>query len=151
MTDGNNECTEQSVITTHPPVSVPATVTNVGVVNRHVTGKVIDGKVVMLYAVEKGPCHESFGVHVAAMAQFPAHVIQTAKRKAIALEHTGSGGGVTTGVSRMTDTAVTDTDTAEADSQRKVKKVMDRFGAVPMMTLAACDMKQTLETCLAAV
>ena len=41
--------------------------TNVGVINKHVSGKVINGKVVMLYSVEEGPCHQSFGVHVAGM------------------------------------------------------------------------------------
>ena len=40
---------------------------NVGVVNKHVSGKVINGKVVMLYSLEDGPCHQSFGVHVAGM------------------------------------------------------------------------------------
>jgi DNA mismatch repair protein MSH2 len=59
---------------------------NVGVVNKHVKGEVIDGQVVMLYTVEDGPCNESFGVHVAAMAQFPPRVIAEAKRKAIQLE-----------------------------------------------------------------
>ena len=36
----------------------------VGVVNKHVTGQVVDGQLVMLYTVEDGPCSESFGVHV---------------------------------------------------------------------------------------
>ena len=65
-----------------------------GVVNKHVSGRVVDGEVVMLYTVQEGPCNESFGVHVAAMAQFPRRVIDQAKRKAQALEsyaHTNSG------------------------------------------------------------
>lgn len=65
-----------------------------GVVNKHVSGRVVDGEVVMLYSVKDGPCNESFGVHVAAMAQFPRRVIDQAKRKAQALEsyaHTNSG------------------------------------------------------------
>lgn len=114
--------------------NVTLTKANVGVVNRHVTGKVINGKVVMLYAVENGPCHESFGVHVAAMAQFPDKVIQTAKRKAIALEHTN--------MTAVTDVSVTDT-------QGKIVKVMDRFGELPMMTIPACDMKIALNSCFA--
>ena len=65
-----------------------------GVVNKHVSGRVVEGEVVMLYTVEEGPCNESFGVHVAAMAQFPRRVIEQAKRKAQALEsyaHTNTG------------------------------------------------------------
>lgn len=65
-----------------------------GVVNKHVSGRVVDGEVVFLYSVQDGPCKESFGVHVAKMAQFPRRVIDQAKRKAQALEsyaHANSG------------------------------------------------------------
>ena len=44
-------------------------------------------QVVMLYSVQPGPCTESFGIHVAAMAGFPSVVLNEAKSKADQLEN----------------------------------------------------------------
>jgi DNA mismatch repair protein MSH2 len=60
------------------------------VVNKHVsayTGE--DNEIVMLHNIADGPCSESFGIHVAAMAGFPPSVITEAKRKAAELELQG--------------------------------------------------------------
>lgn len=56
------------------------------VVNKHVTAHTEGDQVVMLHRVLPGPCAESFGVQVAAMADFPNAVIEEAKRKADELE-----------------------------------------------------------------
>lgn len=42
----------------------------------------------MLHNVLEGPCLESFGIHVAAMAGFPEDVVREAKRKSDELEDT---------------------------------------------------------------
>lgn len=62
------------------------------VVNKHVSAYTDEkqGQVVMLYSVNDGPCLQSFGIHIAATADFPLAVIADAKRKAAELEHVGA-------------------------------------------------------------
>ena len=56
------------------------------VVNKHVSAHVENNQVLMLYHIARGPCTQSFGIHVAKTADFPPSVIAEAKRKAHCLE-----------------------------------------------------------------
>ena len=61
------------------------------VVNKHVSAHIDENSAVtMLYNVADGPCSQSFGIHIAATADFPPEVIAEAKRKAQELEHVGT-------------------------------------------------------------
>ena len=48
--------------------------------NAHVTAHVDGAELTMLFKVEDGPANCSYGIHVAAMGDFPPSVIDSAKR-----------------------------------------------------------------------
>ncbi|WIA29725.1 hypothetical protein OEZ86_012205 [Tetradesmus obliquus] len=64
-----------------------------GVANLHVQTQLDDatGKLTMLYNIAQGACDQSFGIHVAESANFPASVVAAAKVKLAELESASAG------------------------------------------------------------
>ncbi|KAI8470492.1 MAG: DNA mismatch repair protein [Monoraphidium minutum] len=70
-----------------------------GVANRHVGTRIEPdtGKLTMLYEIREGACDQSFGIHVAESAAFPAAVVAAARRKLAELEGAAAAGAAGAG------------------------------------------------------
>lgn len=58
-----------------------------GIENYHVVAKEINGELILLHKVQKGPASQSHGLQVAKLAGIPQSVIKTAQKKLMQLEH----------------------------------------------------------------
>jgi DNA mismatch repair protein MSH2 len=95
-----------------------------GFVNKHVTAVTGEREITMIYQVRDGPCMESFGVHVAAMAGFPSGVLATAKRKAAELEKVEHAMGSST-------SGTTNTPTSTITKKPRLE-LLRQFAALPL-------------------
>ncbi|THU49860.1 hypothetical protein C4D60_Mb06t14020 [Musa balbisiana] len=119
---------------------------SVGVANYHV-GAHIDPssrKLTMMYKVEPGACDQSFGIHVAELANFPEDVVNLARRKAEELEDFSQPSNISDGSEKEVGCKrkrVCNPDDMSSGAAR-AHRFLEEFSALPLDQM---DLKQAME------
>ncbi|CAG9461697.1 unnamed protein product [Pedinophyceae sp. YPF-701] len=110
----------------------------VGVANRHVATSVDKetGRLTMLYQVRDGPCDQSFGIHVAEFASFPAEVVAAARAKAAELEDFSTAGPP---LKRARTDGDAEGDADRAAGLKAARAAVAEFRALPLADAAPGD------------
>jgi DNA mismatch repair protein MSH2 len=120
-----------------------------GVVNKHVSAKVDDSSITMLYEVQNGPCKRSFGIHVAELADFPPEVIKVAKRKLDELEGGKQKSGGTASPDKGTESGTQQVTTSHSPPKKQraedLKKFMSIFESLPIDEMTEDEAKAAVK------
>lgn len=116
--------------------------------NRRATAAVdaASGRLTFLYALADGAADESYGTHCAALAGFPAHVVEAARIRAKEFEaESGYGDGRTPKRAKRSTTAAAETEAAEAlayvlaaaDEVEFARRALEKSALLQALTPAA--------------
>nr|WCZ58772.1 DNA mismatch repair protein MSH2 [Seculamonas ecuadoriensis] len=114
-----------------------------GVVNTHVTAHTRDNKLTMLYKVRPGSCDQSFGIHVAELAGFPASVIKMARRKAAELEdfqHNAHDDDADNGAPQLKRQKL------DPEGEREINDMINEFVELPLERMTPGDAQSALQS-----
>jgi DNA mismatch repair protein MSH2 len=110
-----------------------------GVKNLHVSAVVNpDVGLVLQYVIADGPSDQSFGIHVAKLANFPDSVIQIATQKAAELESFDQSAN-----SVLRDANAMQVDESLADVF--ISSILNQFSDLPIDTMSPAQIKEALE------
>ncbi|KAJ1959037.1 MSH2 protein, partial [Dimargaris xerosporica] len=119
--------------------------------NLHVMAHVNQGQgsnegrreITLLYKVKPGVCDQSFGIHVAELANFPPSVVSLARRKADELENFASHAATESGHPPLSPVHQALPYTADDERQGRgvIEQFMREFGTIP--NIATMDAAQT--------
>ncbi|KAJ2050984.1 MSH2 protein [Coemansia sp. S16] len=118
--------------------------------NRHVMARIADNAVgsssgqrdlTLLYKIGQGVCDQSFGIHVAELANFPESIVRLAKRKVEELEDFGvkDAGGEAQAMDVDSPESVTFTKRQMADGSRLIELFLSEFTNTPGLSDMASD------------
>ncbi|KAJ1879643.1 MSH2 protein [Coemansia sp. S17] len=118
--------------------------------NRHVMARIADNAVgsssgqrdlTLLYKIGQGVCDQSFGIHVAELANFPESIVRLAKRKVEELEDFGvkDAGGEAQAMDVDSPENVAFTKRQMADGSRLIELFLSEFTNTPGLSDMASD------------
>ncbi|KAJ2836276.1 MSH2 protein [Coemansia sp. 'formosensis'] len=115
--------------------------------NRHVMARIADGvggggqrDLTLLYKIGQGVCDQSFGIHVAELANFPESIVRLAKRKVEELEDFGvKDGGDDQAMDVDTPGSAVFTKQQMADGSKLIELFLTEFTSTPGLSEMASD------------
>lgn len=125
-----------------------------GVANYHVEAAIDQQsrRLTMLYALRPGACDESFGIHCAEFARFPASVLEAARAKAAELEGhkrkasdvDGVDGMDVEGEAKHAKKASGGSASAQAEASRRARAFLREFAALPLAGMPRAEAQRAV-------
>lgn len=121
-----------------------------GVTNKHVSAVVSpDAGLVLQYTIADGPSDQSFGIHVAKLANFPDSVVQIATQKAAELESFDESAKRSSTASASSNAMQVDNPAGQIEEEAKADKfisaILHQFSDLPIDEMSPEEAQEALQ------